>query len=177
MLLIVAGLAFFGYKMLVGRDPPRPGEVRSLQLRTPPGPRRPPGHPWSPSRNTVPAQKLPPSKASAATSGTGQEDRRVPDQRGSGCHRGRQSRLAPNPTACSTRSTGSWSTSSWDDAVQARDAYASGQSHVLWGTLTYGPFLGGAGQDSRTALRIFSRWTGPPGDGSSCARPSRACAT
>jgi len=45
-----------------------------------------------------------------------------------------------------------------DDAVQARDAYASGQSHVLWGTLDMMVlFSEELTKDSRTAPRIFQQ--------------------
>lgn len=45
-----------------------------------------------------------------------------------------------------------------DDPVTARDAFASGESHILWGTLDmmvlFAPQLS---QDSRTALRIYQQ--------------------
>ncbi len=45
-----------------------------------------------------------------------------------------------------------------DDPVVARDAYASGQSHVLWGTLDMmALFAPGLMKDSRTAPRIYQQ--------------------
>ena len=45
-----------------------------------------------------------------------------------------------------------------DDPVAARDAYASGQSHVLWGTLDMmALFAPGLMKDSRTAPRIYQQ--------------------
>lgn len=45
-----------------------------------------------------------------------------------------------------------------DDPVAARDAYASGQSHVLWGTLDMMVlFAPGLMKDSRTAPRIYQQ--------------------
>ncbi len=45
-----------------------------------------------------------------------------------------------------------------DDPVVARDAFAAGQSHILWGTLDMiAMFAPGLMQDSRTAPRVFQQ--------------------
>ncbi len=57
-----------------------------------------------------------------------------------------------------------------DDPVAARDAYASGNSHVLWGTLDMiALFAPGLMADSRTAPRVFQQidWSSG-GDGIVC---------
>ena len=61
-----------------------------------------------------------------------------------------------------------------DDPVVARDAFAAGESHVLWGTLDmmvlFAPDLM---KDSRSAPASSSRWTGRrAATASSCAAPS-----
>jgi NitT/TauT family transport system substrate-binding protein len=65
-----------------------------------------------------------------------------------------------------------------DDPVAARDAYASGNSHVLWGTLDMiALFAPGLMKDSRTAPRIFQQvdWSSG-GDGIVCRTKIRSVA-
>ncbi|MEW6711271.1 MAG: phosphate ABC transporter substrate-binding/OmpA family protein [Candidatus Riflebacteria bacterium] len=63
-----------------------------------------------------------------------------------------------------------------DDPVAARDAYASGNSHVLWGTLDMiALFAPGLMADSRTAPRVFQQvdWSSG-GDGIVCRTKIRS---
>ncbi|GAB4279012.1 MAG: hypothetical protein Kow0029_22620 [Candidatus Rifleibacteriota bacterium] len=63
-----------------------------------------------------------------------------------------------------------------DDPVAARDAYASGNSHVLWGTLDMiALFAPGLMKDSRTAPRVYQQidWSSG-GDGIVCRTKIRS---
>jgi ABC-type nitrate/sulfonate/bicarbonate transport system substrate-binding protein len=167
VLLIVAGLAFFGYKMLVGKGTlPQAGEGPVSSVADSSGAETAAGAPGSVTTfqeySYIPAQKLPPVKG--VSSYKWDKDKKIvefPINVWIGwlpivaANHG----FAPNPDSVFYKKHGFMvNLKLVDDAVQARDAYASGQSHVLWGTLDMMVlFSEELAKDSRTALRIFQQ--------------------
>lgn len=173
VLLIVGALAFFGYKMLA-KGPVNPvGGPTATSSGAPAGggdtgsgAETTAGAPGSVTTfqeySYVPAQKLPPVKG--VSSYTWDKDKKVvefPINVWIGwlpivaANHG----FAPNTDSVFYKKYGFMvNLKLVDDAVQARDAFASGQSHVLWGTLDMMVlFSEELTKDSRTAPRIYQQ--------------------
>jgi len=173
VLLIVGALAFFGYKMLAGKGTlPQIGgggpasPVAGAGGDSGSGVEAAAGAPGSVTTfqeySYVPAQKLPAVKG--VSSYKWDKEKKVvefPINVWIGwlpivaANHG----FAPNPDSVFYKKHGFMvNLKLVDDPVQARDAYASGQSHVLWGTLDMMVlFSEELAKDSRTALRIFQQ--------------------
>lgn len=176
VLLIVAGLAFFGYKMLASKGGPAnqvggpvagtSGEPAAPGGDAGAGPETTSGAPGSVTTfqeyKYVPAQKLPPVKG---TSSYKWDDKKKVVEFPINVWIGwlpivaANHGFAPNPDSVFYKKHGFMvNLKLVDDPVQARDAFASGQSHVLWGTLDMIVlFAEELSKDSRTAPRVFQQ--------------------